>query len=144
MCGRGFRYAGRAVDGLKWRREAADEIVMRFCHLKRPAPMSNTERQRRFRERNPGYYGRLHRQRNAEVALLCAQRVAVGVGQEAGVVARVPLMLPAPEQASNYDGALLLQQLQAAVARREEACVLVERDGGEADSEPLQLPARAV
>ena len=27
--------------------------------------MSNTERQRRFRKRNPGYYKRLHRQRQA-------------------------------------------------------------------------------
>lgn len=31
-------------------------------------PMSNAERQREFRKRNPGYYGRLHRKRKAEVA----------------------------------------------------------------------------
>ena len=29
--------------------------------------MSNKERQRQFRERNPGYYGRLHRKRKARL-----------------------------------------------------------------------------
>ena len=39
--------------------------------------MSNLERQRRFRERNPGYYGRLHAKRRARVqALLEAKRQA--------------------------------------------------------------------
>lgn len=33
---------------------------------KRRAPKSNTQRQREFRARNPGYYGRLHRKRKAE------------------------------------------------------------------------------
>jgi hypothetical protein len=40
---------------------------MMFSFSKRVAPMSNTERQRRFRERNPGYYGRLHRKRKAAI-----------------------------------------------------------------------------
>lgn len=39
--------------------------------------MSNTERQRRFRERHPGYYGRLHRKRNAGIkAARKQQRIA--------------------------------------------------------------------
>ena len=41
------------------------EVDMNAQMLKPFAPMSNTERQRRFRARNPGYYGRLHRKRNA-------------------------------------------------------------------------------
>jgi hypothetical protein len=66
-----------------------------------PPPMSNYERQRRFRERNPGYYGRLHRKRNAEMlALRAAQQVAVEaaevVAAEVTAVRREPLMLPAP------------------------------------------------
>lgn len=44
----------------------------------RRAPMSNTERQRLFRERNPGYYGRLHRKRNAGIKqMLKQQRIAI-------------------------------------------------------------------
>jgi hypothetical protein len=49
--------------------------------------MSNAERQRRFRERNPGYYGRLHRKRNAMMAPVAGRAEAV-----------VPLMLPAPAE----------------------------------------------
>ena len=65
--------------------------------------MSNTERQRRFRERNPGYYGRLHRQRRAPIKAMLAQswaeaRARAQAEAEASVTAvkRVPLMLPAP------------------------------------------------
>ncbi len=39
-------------------------------------PMSNAERQRQFRERNPGYYGRLHRKRRAEAEAYAAARAA--------------------------------------------------------------------
>jgi hypothetical protein len=57
--------------------------------------MSNTERQRQFRERNPGYYGRLHaKRRAAETAALEAKRVALQA--QAAVVKREPLLLPAP------------------------------------------------
>lgn len=35
--------------------------------LRRCAPLSNTERQRLFRERHPGYYQRLHAKRRAAV-----------------------------------------------------------------------------
>ena len=57
--------------------------------------MSNGERQRQFRERNPGYYGRLNRKRNAEMLALRAARMAVA---EAIVAKPEPLMLPAPVQ----------------------------------------------
>lgn len=51
-------------------------------------PMSNTERQRRFRERNPGYYGRLHRRRSA--------MVTAPVAIPAAEFPRAVLLLPAP------------------------------------------------
>ena len=53
--------------------------------------LSNTERQRQFRERNPGYYGRLHAKRRAEVNAMIAQCAA-----EATAATPVPLALAAP------------------------------------------------
>jgi hypothetical protein len=85
--------------------------------IKPVPPMSNTERQRRFRERNPGYYGRLHRKRSGGTKrMLEQQRIAAHaaidaryqaekaaraelLAQAKAIVAsfnRVPLMLPAP------------------------------------------------
>jgi len=54
-------------------------------------PTSNTERQREFRERNPGYYGRLHAKRRAESNVMV---LAMAIQQ--AQPARAPLMLPAP------------------------------------------------
>ena len=60
--------------------------------LRYRGPMSNTERQRQFRERNPGYYGRLHARRRAggkaAVAAMKAQMMASAAKRE-------PLLLPA-------------------------------------------------
>ena len=56
-------------------------------------PTSNTERQREFRRRNPGYYGRLHAQRRARVKALAAHRAAIA---QLLAVKPTPLMLPAP------------------------------------------------
>ena len=61
---------------------------------------SNTERQREFRERNPGYYGRLHRKRKAE-------RLAHRAGVEfAAALTRATkvLMLPAPVETIEIPG----------------------------------------
>src|SRR5262245_52380147 len=65
-------------------------------HMIRPfSPTSNTERQRQFRKRNPGYYGRLKRRRRAELAPLVAAMQAEQAA--AAAPARTePLMLPAP------------------------------------------------
>jgi len=52
--------------------------------------MSKAERQRQFRERNPGYYGRLHRKRTAAIMASLAEKAA------AKVAVKTPLMLPAP------------------------------------------------
>lgn len=66
--------------------------------------VSNTERQRAFRQRNPGYYGRLHRKRKAE---LLAHRAAVvalekqrALEAARALPAKLPLMLPAPGESS--------------------------------------------
>src|SRR5687768_3103944 len=62
-------------------------------------PMTNAERQAAFRERNPGYYGRLHAKRRAAVRALAAARAA------AAVPARTePLMLPAPVEMPLFPG----------------------------------------
>ena len=66
-------------------------------------PASNAERQRAFRERNPGYYGRLHaKQRAATKAMLAEMNAAA----QAIVTAarREPLMLPAPVEVLEIPG----------------------------------------
>jgi hypothetical protein len=66
-----------------------------------PGPMSNTERQRRFRERHPGYYGRLRRRRKIVMGLAQA-----GVNPTPAaiatttVIANLPPMPSAPEPLS--------------------------------------------
>ena len=85
------------------------------------APMSNTERQRRFRERNPGYYKRLHRKRRAAVAALSAAKKAERAAHAAwqAEISRVPLMLPAPDQVSKPSVLELLRGLETPAAARE-------------------------
>jgi hypothetical protein len=56
-------------------------------------PISNTERQRQFRERNPGYYRRLHARRRGKASLPLVQLVGLEAAKE---IRREPLMLPAP------------------------------------------------
>ena len=54
--------------------------------------MTNTERQRRFRERNPGYYQRLHAKRRAALDAGFAQTFPA----TAAVEEKAVLCLPAP------------------------------------------------
>jgi hypothetical protein len=62
-----------------------------------PPPKSNTERQRLFRKRNPGYYQRLHAKRRAKIAAMVAAMNAVPPEtQQALAAPRQPLLLPAP------------------------------------------------
>jgi hypothetical protein len=98
-----FRYAGGrfryAAGGfrVKFARPRADATDMLI-----PAPpMSNAERQRQFRERNPGYYGRLHARRRAAVRALDAQLSAAA---QATAARREPLLLPAPVEALEIPG----------------------------------------
>jgi hypothetical protein len=64
-------------------------------------PMSNTDRQRRFRAEHPGYYQRLHARQRAEckarlAARAEAARAAVSIPSLLDRVRAQPLMLPAP------------------------------------------------
>jgi hypothetical protein len=68
-----------------------------------PPPMSNNERQRRFREGNPGYYARLHaRKRSAWKAAATRRRVEAALA--AAAPKREPLMLPAPAEPTEIPG----------------------------------------
>jgi len=100
---------------------------MSFTSGVRPrTPTSNTERQRQFRKRNPGYYGRLRRKQKAEAEARAAARKMMAAWQ--AEFARMPLMLPAPDQVSIPLVADLLRDLEAAAAAPREA-VMVERAG---------------
>ena len=84
--------------------------------------MTNTERQRRFRARNPGYYGRLHRKRNARIdASLAAKAEAKAKLQtEAPTTSAKPqLCLPAPDP----EKFRLLDELKALQVDRERAAL---------------------
>ena len=75
-----------------------------------PPPMSNTERQRKFRKSNPGYYKkyyarkrsmgrRVRAQMQAEAQAAKAARDAAGAEATMAILAKPdPLMLPAPVQ----------------------------------------------
>lgn len=78
--------------------------------------MSNCERQRLFRERNPGYYGRLHRKRKAEMLAMRAARLATAAAKQ-------PLMLPAP-----MEQFMLFDFKQPPGHQRERELVPVERN----------------
>ena len=77
--------------------------------------MSNTERQRRFRERHPGYYARLHgRKRASEKAELARHIAAIQAAAAAAAAATPeplalparpqPLLLPAPVKSLEIPG----------------------------------------
>jgi hypothetical protein len=54
---------------------------------------ANTERQRQFRERNPGYYARVHARRRAAASVPLVQLANIALANETRAE---PLMLPAP------------------------------------------------
>ena len=64
-------------------------------------PTSNSERQRRFRERNPGYYGRLRRRKGARLQALDPAHAAASASASARAQ---PLMLPAPVDMPLFPG----------------------------------------
>ena len=69
---------------------------------RRSPAVSNTERQRQFRQRNPGYYGRLKARERAA----CKARVAAaqGVAEILHAYRTQPLMLPAPVEPIEIPG----------------------------------------
>jgi hypothetical protein len=82
--------------------------------------MSNAERQRRFRERNPGYYQRLHARERARVKaaseMLYRERAIARI-----IAPPMPLCLPAPEQVTQSWGDRLISEIQAAKAAQQTA-----------------------
>lgn len=88
--------------------------------------MTNTERQREFRKRNPGYYGRLHRARKAAiVARLEAMKVQQAVVVAVAEPVKVPLMLPAPAIVFEFPGINALPT--RSIETREAVAIPVER-----------------
>ncbi|MEM1011133.1 MAG: hypothetical protein AAGI46_02800 [Planctomycetota bacterium] len=87
-------------------------------------PMSNTERQRQFRERNPGYYGRLHRKRKAERLARLAAKAAQEQGLETVVMRKSQLCLPAPDPIRDQERHGLLAGLARLAAEREKDALL--------------------
>jgi hypothetical protein len=59
-------------------------------------PMSNTERQRQFRLRNPGYYNKYNARRSAIYKGAKARIEAMAAADAAAAPAPAPLALPAP------------------------------------------------
>lgn len=84
-----------------------------FQPKRRGNAMSNTERQRQFRLRNPGYYGRLHRARKA--------RIDAALAAKAAAEAQTPLLLPAPAETIRIPG------VNAIPTREELAAMKAER-----------------
>lgn len=91
-------------------------------------PVSNTERQRAFRERNPGYYGRLHRRKKqARLARLKVQALEAEQQRAMALQAALtkpyqlclpatvePIELPTRESIQALKDALAFAQLKAA------------------------------
>jgi hypothetical protein len=66
--------------------------------LKPAPPIPNVERQRQFRERNPGYYRKYYaRKRSIRLAAVAQMKALALAAAEAPVHAE-PLMLPAPAE----------------------------------------------
>jgi hypothetical protein len=84
--------------------------------------MSNAERQRNFRKRNPGYYGRLHARRRSGIrASLAAQAAA----EMAAPAPAAVLMLPAPVEMILIPGMNVIPQ--SLDAMREMAVLISEK-----------------
>ena len=66
--------------------------------------MSNNERQRRFCERNPGYYTRRRRRKQAKFEALRAANALAAAEVAVTVTRREPLMLPAPVETIEIPG----------------------------------------
>jgi hypothetical protein len=77
-------------------------------------PMSNAERQRLFRERNPDYYRLRRARQRAETKTFLEQQAAVRVA----AVHREPLMLPAPVEVMEIPGVNAIPAAGETVARK--------------------------
>jgi hypothetical protein len=95
--------------------------------LKPAPPIPNVERQRQFRERNPGYYRKYYARKKSIRLAAVAQRKALALANAAPAAAEVvpafaePLMLPAPVEP------LVLPGLNA-IPTREQLAAQAERE----------------
>jgi len=88
---------------------AANALALQQTVRRRSAPVSNTERQRQFRERNPGYYGRIKAKERARgKAVLKAYLEAERVKAIVNAYQTMPLMLPAPMEPIEIPGMLTI------------------------------------
>jgi hypothetical protein len=94
--------------------------MLQFHYGRNVPAMSNTERQRKFRERNPGYYGRLHAKRKLEIEAMAAARAAAQA-------APAPLMLPAPIETIQMPGLTAIPTLAELHAQRDALTAAIER-----------------
>jgi hypothetical protein len=79
-------------------------------------PISNTERQRRFRARNPGYFNKYNARRRGNPEATRAYLAAIVQTAEATVAAAAtpsPLLLPAPVQLPLFPGLNLIDETPA-------------------------------
>ena len=83
--------------------------------LRNRAPISNTERQRQFRERNPGYYQRLHARESRRIKAALEAMLVVTV--PATVAKREPLMLPAPIEQIEIPGMTTIEAIREKMTR---------------------------
>ena len=92
---------------------------MMFQPRRKGNAVSNTERQRQFRERHPDYYRRLQAQRRAPLKALRAKikaEQAERFAVEMAAMKREPLMLPAPVETIEIPGMTTIE----AIPTREE------------------------
>ena len=77
----------------------ADEPGMDLTAIlgRTPGPMSNAERQRRFRERNPGYYARIQARKRASAKRGAKQFLAALRLKRQGEPSLTPLDAPSQE-----------------------------------------------
>jgi hypothetical protein len=86
--------------------------------MPRRPPMTNTERQQLFRQRNPGYYARLQAKRRAPLKLarkMWALQI-VRVAEILNAYQKMPLMLPAPVEPIEIPGVTTIPLRDATLA----------------------------
>ncbi len=94
--------------------------MITFTYGRNAPAMTNTERQRLFRKRNPGYYRRLHAKRRAHATAMTSPMHA-----KQSQAAQAPLMLPAPVEPILIPGLSAIPTMTELERQRE--AILIER-----------------
>ena len=112
-------------------------VLRKFFVKGQLRPKTNAERQRDFRERHPGYYARLQAQRRAPIkamrAKMKAMQAELFAAEQAKLVKREPLMLPAPVETIEIPGMTTID----AIPTREELAQLRETTAAHALAKDL-------